>query len=65
MKYRVYSAEETEALGRKIAAALSSGDKKNRFIALRGEMGVGKTAFTRGFASHLHAASHRISELRV
>ena len=49
MKYRVYSAEETEALGRKIAAALSSGDKKNRFIALRGEMGVGKTAFSRGF----------------
>ena len=46
------SPEETEAVGRKIAEGLESHSIKRAFIAMRGEMGVGKTAFTRGFAAH-------------
>ena len=46
------SPEETEAVGRKIAEGLESHGIKRAFIAMRGEMGVGKTAFTRGFAAH-------------
>ena len=48
----VYSTEQTESFGRKLAAALEESGIKRAFIAMRGEMGVGKTAFTRGFASH-------------
>jgi len=47
-----HSTAETEAAGRELARALSVGGRRRAFIALRGEMGVGKTAFTRGFASH-------------
>jgi tRNA threonylcarbamoyladenosine biosynthesis protein TsaE len=39
-------------VGRRLAAALEEQGIKRAFIAFRGEMGVGKTAFTRGFASH-------------
>lgn len=46
------SAEETEAVGKELAKSLEDGGRKRCFIAMRGEMGVGKTAFTRGFASH-------------
>lgn len=46
------SAEETEAVGRRLAQRLDTDGVKRAFIAMRGEMGVGKTAFTRGFASH-------------
>ena len=46
------SAEETELVGAKLAKRLEDAGKKSAFIAMRGEMGVGKTAFTRGFASH-------------
>ncbi len=46
------SAEETEKIGARFAASLDTGGVSSAFIALRGEMGVGKTAFTRGFASH-------------
>ena len=49
---RVYSTEETERIGRALAAALELAGHRRAFIAMRGEMGVGKTAFTRGFASH-------------
>ena len=52
MVFKTNSAEETEAVGARLAAALDTGGVKAAFIALRGEMGVGKTAFTRGFASH-------------
>ena len=45
-------AEETEAVGKKLAQKLEADGIKRAFIAMRGEMGVGKTAFTRGFASH-------------
>ena len=43
---------ETEAVGAALARRLDEGGIKRAFIAMRGEMGVGKTAFTRGFASH-------------
>jgi tRNA A37 threonylcarbamoyladenosine biosynthesis protein TsaE len=43
------SVEETEALGEKLAAALLADPSLPRYIALRGDLGVGKTAFVRGF----------------
>ena len=46
------SVEETEAVGKALASSLEERGIKKAFIAMRGEMGVGKTAFTRGFASH-------------
>ena len=46
------SANETEAIGRALAKRLDDAGVHRAFIAMRGEMGVGKTAFTRGFASH-------------
>jgi tRNA threonylcarbamoyladenosine biosynthesis protein TsaE len=46
------SAEETEKVGALLAQRLDESGKRRAFIAMRGEMGVGKTAFTRGFASH-------------
>ena len=48
----VQSAAETESIGASLAKLLESNGIKRAFIAMRGEMGVGKTAFTRGFASH-------------
>ena len=52
MTYFTKSTTETEAVGAPLAAALESKNIKRAFIAMRGEMGVGKTAFTRGFASY-------------
>ena len=52
MTHYTKSPTETEAVGAALAASLEARGKKRAFIAMRGEMGVGKTAFTRGFASH-------------
>lgn len=52
MIYYSKSAEETEKIGLQLAKKLDEAGVKRAFIAMRGEMGVGKTAFTRGFASH-------------
>ena len=52
MVYTTNNAEETEAVGYKLAKKLNEKGIKRLFIAMRGEMGVGKTAFTRGFASY-------------
>ena len=48
--------EDTEKLGRSLSSFLYEKGKKRVFIALRGEMGVGKTAFTRGFCSALEVS---------
>lgn len=53
MIYYTKSPAETEAVGKALAESLEAKGIKRAFIAMRGEMGVGKTAFTRGFASHL------------
>ncbi len=45
------SPADTESVGKALACALLDGGVRRAYIALRGEMGVGKTAFTRGFAS--------------
>ena len=52
MVYYTSSAEETEGVGAALAKRLETDGREGAFIAMRGEMGVGKTAFTRGFASH-------------
>lgn len=51
-KYTVKTPQETENIGKELARALEDSGIFRAFIALRGEMGVGKTAFCRGFASH-------------
>lgn len=52
MTYITDSAAQTEAVGRLLAERLDTGSVTRAFIAMRGEMGVGKTAFVRGFASY-------------
>ena len=52
MTFISHSAAETEAVGRDLARMLEESGRDRAFIAFRGEMGVGKTAFTRGCASH-------------
>ena len=57
MIYRVSSDTETEQIGRKLAETLTKLNKKRAYMAMRGEMGVGKTVFTRGFVSHFGRAN--------
>ncbi len=52
MKIRVKGDRETEEAGTRLADMLSSRGTRRAYIAMRGEMGVGKTVFARGFASH-------------
>ena len=49
MRYVTHEPEETEALGEKLAQHLRPGD----VIAFYGDLGAGKTAFTRGLARGL------------
>lgn len=49
MEFFTKSVEETEALGTRFAALLSPGD----IVAYYGDLGAGKTAFTRGLARGL------------
>ena len=49
MHIQTHSPEETEAVGRRLAALLRPGD----VIAYYGDLGAGKTAFTRGLAAGL------------
>ncbi len=48
-----HTPQETEALGAALATRLMESRRRQAFISLCGEMGVGKTAFVRGFASAL------------
>ena len=52
MIYKTNGASETERVGYLLAKELSEKGLSRAFIAMRGELGVGKTAFTRGFASY-------------
>jgi len=56
MIYRANSDVETEQIGKNLAEMLTNLGKKRAYIAMRGEMGVGKTVFTRGFVSHFGRA---------
>ena len=49
--FKVTSSDETEKIGYDLARLLTEKNISRAFIALFGEMGVGKTAFCRGFAS--------------
>ena len=49
MEYLTHSEAETEALGARLAATLSPGS----VVAYRGNLGMGKTAFTRGLGAGL------------
>lgn len=49
MTFTTHSAAETEALGERLAACLIGGE----VIAYTGDLGAGKTAFTRGLARGL------------
>ena len=52
MVYISKDTEETKKIGYELARKIDTGELKTRFIAMRGEMGVGKTAFVSGFASY-------------
>ena len=51
------SADETEAVGKEFAAALSADATLPRFVAMEGDLGVGKTVFVRGFTSEISPAA--------
>lgn len=52
-EFTTHSAEETVALGRKLAARL----KPPRLVVLRGELGAGKTTLVKGIAEGFKAAA--------
>lgn len=49
------STEQTEEIGRELARLLS-GEGEFAFVAMYGDLGVGKTAFVRGFCSYFGSA---------
>lgn len=57
MIYRVTSDVETAEIGKNLAEKLTKLGIKRAYIAMRGEMGVGKTVFTRGFVSFFGRAN--------
>ena len=59
MTYNTTNTRDTELVGRALADKLLSEGRERAFIALRGEMGVGKTAFVRGFCSALEISGVR------
>ncbi len=52
-EFITHSAEETIALGRKLAAMLAP----PKLVLLRGELGAGKTTLVKGIAEGFHAAT--------
>ncbi len=53
--FEVYSdsVEDTEKLGKALSSIIASDPELPRFVAMYGDLGVGKTAFVRGFCSEL------------
>lgn len=49
--YLASSPQDTERIGHALALHFKSRGIRSATVALRGELGVGKTAFTRGFAA--------------
>lgn len=47
------SAAETESVGAELAKIIINEGKNPRFVALYGDLGVGKTAFVRGFTREI------------
>lgn len=47
------SAEQTEAVGAELAKMMTGSSSLPPFVALYGDLGVGKTAFVRGFVGEL------------
>lgn len=48
-----YKTEDTERVGADLARKIIKDPKLPRFVALYGDLGVGKTAFVRGFTSEI------------
>ena len=51
------SPEETEEIGKHVAEMLVNDIEAPRFVAMYGDLGVGKTAFVRGFCSDICAGA--------
>ncbi len=51
LEFFTHSPDETEYAGKTLAQAYADGESLPRFVALFGDLGVGKTAFVRGFTS--------------
>ncbi len=52
MIYYTNSTKDTESVGALLAELIEKRGLSRAFVAMRGEMGVGKTAFTRGFSAY-------------
>lgn len=52
MVFFTHTPSETESVGGTLARIIEKNGLSRAFIAMRGEMGVGKTAFVRGFSGH-------------
>jgi tRNA threonylcarbamoyladenosine biosynthesis protein TsaE len=52
--YETYNEEETKSIGRQLGQSASGGS----IYCLNGDLGVGKTVFTKGFAEGLGITEH-------
>ena len=57
MKTTTHSPSETEEVGKALATAMADDNALSPFVAFYGDLGVGKTAFIRGFVSVVSPSS--------